>query len=178
MKYWIAVGSALFALIIFGLRIEKSVALKQNLTGYLKQAADANTIELAEERLGLALNYLEAEGLTEGHTSVWYETPDEDIGFWYRNLKASHRELQSLKSSSALERTNVLLKLRETLLDGGEKDDVTVPDGLAVYPHNLLWGSLMIAALIAGFIAFAITVAISEQKRLAAEANKSDAPTG
>lgn len=44
--------------------------LKQNVSGFLKRAADANTIELANQELTKALDYLEANNLTSGYTSI------------------------------------------------------------------------------------------------------------
>ncbi len=42
--------------------------------------------------------------MTSGYTSILWQTPDEDIGFWYTNLKASQQELQNLQSNNALEK--------------------------------------------------------------------------
>jgi hypothetical protein len=164
MKNIISVGLILVSLVIFGIRISKGIELKQNVTGYLKRAADANTIELANEELTKTIDYLESKNLTSGYTSILVKTPDEDIDFWYRNLKASQIELQNLRSESALEKTNVLIKLRETLLDSGEKSKVTKPDGLSVYPNNKLWAFLMFIAILTGFTGFMIPVMEAEKK--------------
>jgi len=168
MKNTISLLLILSAVAIFGLRISNGITFKQNVSGLLKRAADANTIELANEELTKVIDYLEANNMTSGYTSVLWETPDEDIDFWYRNLKASQKELQNLNSESALEKTNVLIKLRETLVDGGEKTKVTVPDGLAVYPNNLLWGILMIYALAAISIGFMVPAIEHDKKTKAA----------
>ncbi|MEZ4911499.1 MAG: hypothetical protein R2774_11650 [Saprospiraceae bacterium] len=164
MKNILSVGLILTSLIIFGIRISKGIGLKQNVTGYLKRAADANTIKLANEELTKAINYLESKNLTSGYTSILWKTPDEDIDFWYRNLKASQSELQNLKSESALEKTNVLIKLRETLLDSGQKTKVTVPAGLAVFPNNKLWAFLMSIAMLSCFIGFIIPAIEADKK--------------
>lgn len=164
MKNILSVVLILVSLIIFGMRISKGIELKQNVTGYLKRAADANTIKLANEELTKSIKYLESKNLTTGYTSILWKTPDEDIDFWYRNLKASQSELSNLKSESALEKTNVLIKLRETLLDSGEKSKVTVPKGLSVYPNNKLWAFLTLIAIIAGFIGFMIPVIEADKK--------------
>lgn len=138
-------------MIVFGAFIYQKTMFKKHVSGYLKRAADANTIELAHEELTRALTYLEENDLTKGYTSVLYETPDEDIGFWYRNLKASKEELEKLENPSALERTNVLMKLRETLTDSGEKTRVTTPDGIHLYPNNAIWAGLGWGSLVAFF---------------------------
>lgn len=171
-KYLISAVLILFSVGVFGVRISKGIVFKQNVSGYLKRAADANTIDLANAELTKVINYLDANNLTSGYTSVMWETPDEDIGFWYQNLKASQQELQNLNSDSALERTNVLMKLRETLLDTGEKTKVTIPKGLSVYPYNLLWGILSLSAFIAmmaGFIVLIPDEQMNNTKKVAGE---------
>lgn len=140
-----------------GCRIVKTIQFDQACGGYLKRAADANTVELGMRELKVALDYAEANRLTSGYTSILWNTPDEDVGFWYRNLKASAEELAVVSpETSQLERTNVLMKLRETLLDNGEKGTrITVPDGISVYPHNAtfaLFGSLSLLCLIVGIV--------------------------
>jgi len=118
----------------------QGVFLKKDCLGYLKRAADANTVEVAHREITVAIDYIEKNHLTSGYTSVVYNTPDEDIGFWHENLKAAQAELAAVMNnpaSTSLERSNVLMKLRETLLDKGESGDhLTYPSGLAWYPHN------------------------------------------
>ncbi|WP_405205201.1 hypothetical protein [Aquimarina sp. LLG6339-5] len=164
MRNIISIVLILVSFTIFGVRIAKKIQFKQNVSGYLKRAADANTIELAHEELTKVIDYLEANNITSGYTSMIWETPDEDISFWYRNLKASQAELQNLKSNSALERTNVLIKLRETLVDTGKSTKVTVPRGLAVYPNNGFWGILILIALLSLFFSFVLFAIESEKK--------------
>ena len=123
--------------------------MKQNLTGYLKRAADANNIELAASQLQTSIDYIEKNKLTTGYTSVLYKTPDEDLGFWYNNLKASKAELDKTINSSTLEKTNLLLKLRETLLDEGEKGShITYPKGIDIFPNNKLIAVLFLISLL------------------------------
>lgn len=161
MKNFLSVILILISVGIFGVRISKGIQFKQNVSGYLKRAADANTIKLANEELSKVIHYLEANQITSGYTSIFIKTPDEDIDFWYRNLKASQDELQNLNSESALERTNVLIKLRETLLD---KSKVTVPRGLSVYPNNGLWAILTTLSLCTLFFGFMILVNEADKK--------------
>lgn len=159
MKYTFSTILILVSITLFGIRISKKVEFEQNVSGYLKRAADANTIALANEELTKVIDYLEANNLTSGHTSIFYKTPNEDIDFWYRNLKASQQELANLKTESALEKTNVLMKLRETLIDNGKRTRVTIPKGLAVYPNNALWAILMLIATLSAFASFILLVA-------------------
>lgn len=128
----------------------KSIQFKQDCSGYLKQAADANSTEIALERISKALDYIEANHLTDGYTSVLWKTEDENIGFWYENIKACKAELEACQNGTQLEKSNVLMKVRESLTDNGEKGTVlTVPYGISRYPNN---GMFMLFGWISTFI--------------------------
>lgn len=140
-----------------GIRIFNNIEFNQGAGGYLSRAASANTIEIATVELDRAIKYIEANNLTSGYTSVLFRTPDEDIGFWYENIKAANKELKELPvNSSPLEKTNVLMKLRETLTDQGDSGTkLTVPEGISVYPSNAILailGWVSILGMIFGFI--------------------------
>lgn len=132
-----------------------TLTFEQECSGHLSRAGHANTIESAEEELSSAVSWLEHKNFTEGYTAIFngLRTPDEDIGFWYKNLKASLDQLKKLpKDIAPLERSNVLLKLRETLIHHGKTgDDVVHPPGMARYPSNLTW---VITLILAGLAAF------------------------
>jgi len=147
--------TSLLSLCVFlcwaGLRTFKAIEFERSCEGYLKRAADANTVELARDQLEIAINYLEKNGLTEGYTSILYKTPDEDIGFWYKNLKSALEGLKTLDpNSTPLEKSNMLLKLRETLLDNASRGEtiVTVPEGISIYPYNVIYAFLGSISLI------------------------------
>ena len=148
----------LISLIVPVIVIVKSVQFNQNCGGYLKQAADANTVELALDRVNKALEYIEAKGLTQGYTSVLWRTEDENMGYWYDNIKACRSELEANLDASSLEKSNVLMKVRESLTDNGEKGtELTVPPGISRYPDNLVYGTLLwisAALFVAAFIQF------------------------
>lgn len=124
--------------------IVKSVKFDQQCGGYLEQAANANTVELAKERLDIAIKYIEDHNLTTGYTSVLWKTEDENLEFWYRNIKACRNELEEAMDLSQLEKSNVLMKVRESLKEskGESGDKVIIPAGISRYPDNLLWGVL------------------------------------
>lgn len=104
----------------------------------------------------MAVKYIEDHNLTDGYTSVMWRTEDENVGYWYTNIKACTHELKQGIDGSQLEKANLLMKVRETLTDNGEIGTVlTIPDGISVYPYNLLWGILLI---IASFIYLIIIV--------------------
>lgn len=139
----------ILALIVPTVCIVKSVAFNQQCGGYLKQAADANTPELALERLNFAVEYIEAHGLTSGYTSVLWKTEDENVGYWYQNIKACQQELQQCLDGTQLEKSNVLMKVRESLTDDGKEGvTLTVPHGISRYPYNALLGILRLISYI------------------------------
>ena len=145
-------------------RIVKSVQFDFDCKAYLKRAADANTVELAKGELGKAIEYIEDNKLTEGVISIFLENPANDLGFWYQNIKSAYEELDNLgENSSALEKTNVLMKLRESLTDSSDGDSTSVitPEGITVYPNNVIyfvWGLLSFILTIVFWIAFCISI--------------------
>lgn len=121
----------------------KAIEFNQNCGGYLNQAANANSVELALERLNIAIDYIETNDMTDGYTSVLWKTENDNIGYWYNNIKTCQEELEECVSSSQLEKTNVLLKVRESLTDIGEDGTIlNKPDGISRYPNNALFGVL------------------------------------
>lgn len=140
-----------------GVRTYKSIRFDIDCGGHLKRAADANSVELATQEMEVVMSYLEREGHTSGYTSVLWRTPDEDVGFWYQNLKSALDELKRVKpDTTPLERTNILMKLRETLLDSGKDGaSITVPPGISVFPNNtpyFIWGWLSFVAFCVGVV--------------------------
>jgi hypothetical protein len=147
---------------IFVMIIIKCITFDINCGDYLKRAADSNTVELAADNLKIALDYIEANGMTSGYTSVVYKSPDEDVAFWYTNIKQSYEELISLdENATNLEKTNLLMKLRETLLDQQEKgESLTVPNAISCFPNNTLWAILKwlcLAMFIGGLVGIGVT---------------------
>lgn len=135
----------LFAFIVFlllgGYGIVQHVIFDVNATSFLKRAATATNLELAAENLAEALEEIEARGLTRGHTDIAWHTPQNDLGYWHQNLSAALEELRTLPAeTTALERTNVLMKLRETLVSGGEDGaSVVMPQYIGIYPFQIFW---------------------------------------
>lgn len=157
MKKWIlGIWLILVGLIVPCIVIIKSIQFNQQCAGFLKQAADANTVELALERISIAIDYMEDNDLTDGYTSVLWKTEDENIGYWYRNVKACQGELEACLEASALEKSNVLMKVRESLADDGENGTkLTIPPGISRYPYNAIFGVLRIISalmILAGLI--------------------------
>lgn len=165
MKTLCIILAILFALAPFipwTISIVKAVTFSINCEEYLSLAADANSIEIAEKHLSLAIAYLEENDMTEGHSQVFIKSPANDIGAWYENLKSAQAQLQELKARddvTELEESNALMKLRETLLSN--EGYVTVPNNISLYPSqvalvwlNVLGALFWVLAIICGIIAY------------------------
>lgn len=122
--------------------IVKSVSFQANCKDYLSMAADANSIVLAEKHLTTAIDYLEENNLTSGQARLFVRYPKNDISLWYENLKSAQYQLKDMIADgdyTELEQSNMLMKLRETLLD--DDGTVTLPLAISLQPHGtlLLW---------------------------------------
>jgi len=142
-----------------GYRTVAGINFGRHCSGYLKNAADANTVKQAEERLAIAVKYIDDNELNHGFTSVLWTAPSEDVSFWAENLQSSLDELRNVSpEATSLEKSNVLMKLRETILDDGEKGTkVTRPMGISVFPRNSLWawfGTLSFVLGICGVVGY------------------------
>ena len=140
MKIVIA-AIAVMLLSLAGVRAYKSVIYNINCGERIERASRANTVKTAIQELEAATTYLEQNNLTSGYTSVLWKTPSEDVEFWYKNLKASLTELKSLPAdASSLEKSNMLIKLRESLIKHSQEgDSIVAPSGISVHPHNFHW---------------------------------------
>ncbi len=136
--------------------IKKSIEFKQNCSSYLKGAADANSVDLALDRIQPAIEYLEAKNKTSGYSHFLIRTESSNIGFWYKNLVSARNNLIKASENSEmalLEESNVLMKLRETILDESQGASlVTVPSNIVLFP-NVKLGYLLIFA---GFFIFCV----------------------
>jgi hypothetical protein len=140
-----------------GYRIYAGIVFDRNCGGYIAQAGNANTIDMAKDSLKKAVDYATKEELTSGYTSIIYTEPDEDVGFWYKNIANSLVELENVQlNASDLEKSNILIKLREALSNHGKgnSESVRVPAGIAIFPHNTFWMWFGVGGLILGIIGF------------------------
>ncbi len=161
--------SSVLGVAVIGYMTFCSIQFERNCEGYLKRAADSNTIELAKQELRRAIDYIESENLTSGSTHIIYSTPASDLGFWYTNLKASLEELESTPPDvDRLVASNQLLKLRESLMDNGEKrTKVTAPRHIGLFPNQVAIQSLAFVSLLgfmAGLVGWAIASGQCESK--------------
>lgn len=126
-------------LIVYGVGIVKAVQMDANCINYLEMAADANSVDIANKHLTSAITYLEKNNLTKGSTGVFIYRPTNDIELWYENLKSAQLQLSEAcnnENLTELEESNILMKLRETLLNEG---GITHPNMISLYPNQVGW---------------------------------------
>jgi len=152
--------SALVFLVTLIIGIVAEIQFGRHYEGHLKRAADANSLQLAENELTVAVAYLDDNGYNteegrnlavwDDHTNVLWTTPDKQLSFHYNNVTASLAGVREViakgDGATPLEKSNVLMKLRETLLDDSSSGhNVTYPGGMSVYPYNLeIWLGLLL----------------------------------
>lgn len=141
--FWLVASTVttLILAIITTVMLVKSISFDINCKMHLKRAADANSIELAQKELETVIDYIEKNNLMEGYTGILLKTPKGDLSFWYNNLKSALQNLNKVTpATSELEKTNILMKLRESILDQGKKGmEITVPPNVAFYPNQRLY---------------------------------------
>lgn len=135
---------AIICTMIFGawatVRFVKAVSFDMNYNAYIHRAAVATEIETAKVELAKAIEYIEENSLTEGTVSIFLKDPRNDVGFWYGTLKGAYKELDTFsEGATQLEKSNYLMRMRESFLEVG------VPNGISIYPNNVLyfWWSII-----------------------------------
>lgn len=116
----------------------KSIVFDTQCKEYLSLAANANSIELARTNLDKAIQYIEQNQLTSGNTAFFIKGPSTDLTSWYANLKACQKEVWTMdvKKGTVLEETNLLMKLRESLMSEGL---IIIPENIELHPNQLLY---------------------------------------
>ena len=135
MKRLLLYLSIMVFFLSLGYGVYKDIQFDIQCKGYLELAANANSIELAKSNLDKAIQYIEKNQLTSGNSAIFIKSPSNNITFWYANLKACQKEIweMSVKGGTTLEQTNLLMKLRESLLNN---EVVIVPEFLSMYPYQ------------------------------------------
>lgn len=116
----------------------------RDIGSHLKKAADSPTVGEAANQMDAALSAIEEQDLTGGNSAFIFKTEETSVETWYRQLKQVQTDLHDLPDdASPLERSNVLIKVRETILDSGSDGDyLTLPPYITVYPNHvgmLVW---------------------------------------
>lgn len=151
----------------------------EEVTSHIKMAAFAPNLEVMHEEIGKAIEAAANNGYTEGYTSVFKKTEDENVGTWFTRLNHLYSRLSdgeevvydqeigfsgepiavrskavhlSLTSSSM-----VMQEVRGALVtpDGSAR----MPDGMWRFPNNTGMAWLFIVGLPA-FLAGAFTLIV------------------
>ena len=132
----------------------KAIVFDTQCKEYLSLAANANSIELAKTNLDKAIQYIEQNQLTSGNTAFFIKGPSTDLTSWYANLKACQKEVWTMdvKKGTVLEETNLLMKLRESLMSEGL---IIIPENITLHPNQLQYMIVLgCSMLFCAFMAF------------------------
>ena len=137
-----------------GYGVYRAIVFDTQCRQYLSLAANANSIELAKTNLDKAIQYIEQNQLTSGNTAFFIKGPSTDLTSWYANLKACQKEVWTMdvKKGTVLEETNLLMKLRESLMSEGL---IIIPENIALHPNQLQYMIVLgCSILFCAFMAF------------------------
>jgi len=135
---------------VMGSMIYESCEYQAGFSSYVERAAYGNSYETVAPSLDAAIAYLENNDLTEGFTSVLYKTADEDLAWYYQNLKEIRADLDRAGPDGfylPAEKDLLFLNLKTRLLRSS--GNVAAPIGISRFPHNtayciLLWISTIL----------------------------------
>ncbi|MBU1199185.1 MAG: hypothetical protein KKE98_00120 [Nanoarchaeota archaeon] len=143
--------------------VSKWYKFKKGCSSYLKLAGDAPNIQKADEFLKQALDYMEQKNLTSGNSAYIFPTPQSNLSIWYEQIKGTKETVSELiqkgENSTQLEKDNALMKIREVVLDQGEKGThVTLPPNITWYPKHWVmlfdWIVSILLICIGGYLIF------------------------
>lgn len=144
----IAAIAALVYFLVSGFKLDRRY--EERCGDYIDLASEAGTVELCEEYLTKVISYLEANNLTSGNTGIIRKNyPSNDLGLFYKNLNACKETLLQTKSLSALEKSNVLMSVKESLAD------ISTPAHISLYPNtafHTIGVTIAIINMIAAFV--------------------------
>lgn len=144
----------LFGALLLAAPVSCEYSFKWNCEEYLKRAADSASPEKCGEELDKAIEYAKDNNLTKGNTGIFFKTPACDIKFWFENLEKAREALKEVGGqATAMEKSNVLMRVRETLLDSADKSvEVTLPPKIELYPHVLVFSVMFWIGAIVGIL--------------------------
>lgn len=166
MKAFFGVLLIIPLLAMITLRIYCRVMFDIECGDHMKLAAGTGSVELAKAEMAKVVQYLEGHGMTTGFTSIYYEGPEDDIGFFYKNVKSLLAEIEAVSDgATALEKSNMLMKAKEMLTHN--KDGtiaITVPEGISIFPYNSRFIQLATLCFIIAMVGVVMVVQAIERK--------------
>ncbi len=161
---WFGFVAGMCILIVMGvITVSCWYNFKSNCEDYLKLAGDAPSVEKADMFLGRALGYIEKKNLTSGNSAFVFNTPSNDVGIWYEQIRGAkettakllERKKKDPNSVSEMEASNTLMKIREVVLDASDgKTTVTLPASMDWFPYRwimtIMWWSAALLTVAGG----------------------------
>lgn len=119
-----------------GVRVYKSQYFDNHCAHHITRSIQEHKVlEHSINELNIAINYVEQHNLTTGYTSVFDYSADDDIDIFYRGLIEKRNYIQKLKDRD----TELNSFIEFTEMRGYTGQSVHIPDGISIYPYNVLY---------------------------------------
>ena len=117
---------------------------------YIDRVSETSDVSTARVELKKAIDYIERKRLTFGIVSIAFNSPKNDLEFWYKSLKNIYDELDDFPANSTItEKSIFMVMIHETI------SNLSFPSGIELYPYNVVYFWLIVLSL-TGSIAFFI----------------------
>ena len=129
-------------------RLRSEIIFEKHVTSYLFVAQRSIEPEMVNDNITYAINYMEANGLSHGYTSVFQKTEDENMDVWVQQL----RDIRGFVINSN-QKSTAVRAMQNILADGHGK--IHTPKGAAIAGHNKVmwwWGVLSLLATLVSLI--------------------------
>lgn len=83
-------------------RLHASKTFDARCSAYLNSALASDDPVVQEKHYGLALKYLDDNGLNKGSSALLYSAPEDDVESWYRALKETHDKMITAQQAHEL----------------------------------------------------------------------------
>jgi hypothetical protein len=153
----IGLALALQGVLGFAFSVWVDFQFSQNFSSHLDRAAHAPSIKVAHQELKQVEDYLVTNNLTTGNSSTFYDVNQNDLAYFYGNVKDSTAQLAELEKSgdsTSVNSSNELMRIEGTFKVKGEKgESLRTPESLSHAPNQRIWfwlGLLSFALFIVG----------------------------
>jgi len=156
MKQFIAIAFTLFFLGLSVYHCILDYTFDRDIGDWLKLAAEAPSIERADEFLNNALLKIEERGLTSGHSAFAFFRPSNDVAIWYSQIQGAKQTTSTIIRRFKIDSLTVtqseqgiaLMKIREVLVD--ESSHVIKPTKIVIFPYQWLFLVLYVLFFVLG----------------------------
>ncbi len=150
---WCMVGAGISCMLIVAIILFRGVQFDRSVDTHFVEAMRSVRVEEASHHLSRGMEELRVRGLDRGTTSLFFPSPDDDIGLWYTRVNQANIELARVRDKTQSEQAVVLENVREALFIGGM---VHEPSGISLHGY----GTALFAWFCAAATAFLFAIGL------------------